>query len=229
LLASLGGYICSTGKNELRIHLFVNSHLETSLGSVKLSVEQKTQYPWQDRVVIILKPEKPARFAVSLRIPGWCTKAQMKVNGKPVSVRKSLRKGYARVNRLWRDGDVIELRLPMRVERMEAHPKVRQDAGRVAIMRGPVVYCLEEVDNGKDLNCIELAADPEFTVGYDRKLNLPVITGTAVRTLTRGWGRRLYRPLSAPARKVVTVKAMPYFAWANRRTGEMLVWVRQLR
>jgi DUF1680 family protein len=228
LLASLGEYIYSRGDNEIRVHLMAGSKAGIEVGGQKVAIEQRTEYPWNEKVVIRVSPQKAANFAVSVRIPAWCRQPRMKVNGKTVDLKKAIVKGYARVRREWRKGDRIELVLPMAVERVQANPKVRQDVGRVTLMRGPIVYCIEEVDNGKDLNAIELKVQPAFRVMTDKKLDgVPVITAKAVRTLCDGWKGKLYRPVAKAAQKAVMVKAVPYFMWANRRVGEMLVWIRQ--
>jgi uncharacterized protein len=227
LLASLGEYVYGHSANELRVHLFVTSKASVEVAGQQVRVEQKTEYPWDEKVSVTISPKKPAEFAVSVRIPGWCRNAKMKVNGKTVNLKAATAKGYAKVSRMWQKGDKIELLLPMPVERIEANPKVRQDVGRVALMRGPTVYCFEEVDNGGNLNSLELAARPMLKVANDRKLGVPIIIGRATRTTDAGWGKELYRPAADAIRKQVKVKAVPYFMWANRRVGEMVVWIRR--
>jgi len=229
LLASLGEYVYSRSANEIRVHLFANSGADIDVGGQKVSIGQQTGYPWKDKVVLKVVPEKAAKFTVSVRIPAWCRSAQMKVNGKAVDLKKVVMRGYARIVREWRKGDRIELVLPMPAERVQANPSVRQDVGRVALMRGPLVYCVEEVDNGRDLNAIELSASPAIRVRQDAELGVPVITARGQRTTQARWEGRLYRMMAKEVRKAVTVKAVPYFVWANRKVGEMLVWIRQGR
>jgi DUF1680 family protein len=115
----------------------------------------------------------------------------------------------------------------MPVEQIEAHPHVRQDVGKVAIQRGPVVYCIEEVDNGKDLAAIALPAEARLTARYDPKLlgGVIAITGKAARLDAMDWKDTLYRPVGKTRRRTVHLKAVPYYAWANRKSGEMLVWM----
>jgi uncharacterized protein len=227
LLASLGEYIYGRATNEIRVHLFAGSKATIEVGGQKVALEQRTEYPWDEKVTIKVSPQKAAEFAVSVRIPAWCRKPAMKVNGKAVNLKAVTTKGYARVDRLWKKGDMIELVLPMPVECIQANPRVRQDAGRVALMRGPLVYCFEEVDNGGDLNSVELAARPALKVTSDKKLGVPVIIGKAIRTTEAGWRSELYRPATKLAKKAVTVKAIPYYMWANRKVGEMVIWIRQ--
>ena len=137
-------------------------------------------------------------------------------------------KGYARIKRLWKPGDTIELTLPMPVERTEANPNVRADSGKVAIQRGPVVYCLEEIDNGPNLSEISLPDDAALRARYDKNLlgGVTVITAKARRRDDSLWKDCLYRPASSKT-KVVNIRAVPYYAWCNRKPGEMLVWIRQ--
>jgi DUF1680 family protein len=128
-------------------------------------------------------------------------------------------------------GDEVVLSLAMPVERMVAHPEVRQDAGCVALQRGPVVYCLEEVDNGPRLANVVLPREGRLTAAVDGQLfgGVGVITGDAVRIEPADWPADLYRPQSVlPAiRSPLTFKAIPYFLWANREPGEMRVWLRE--
>jgi hypothetical protein len=121
----------------------------------------------------------------------------------------------------------VALDLAMLVERIEAHPRVRMDSGRVALQRGPVVYCLEEVDNGPNLSDVSLLPNPSLRVAFDSKLlgGVPVITGRAVRRELSGWDGGLYRPAGS-RNKAVTIRAVPYCLWNNRKPGEMLVCIR---
>jgi hypothetical protein len=122
----------------------------------------------------------------------------------------------------------VELDLPMPVERVEAHPAVRADCGRVALQRGPLVYCLEEADNGPNLNDIALPRGARLAAKFDRRLpgGAVVVTGRAQRRDPSGWTGRLYRPAGSRAR-AAKIRAVPYCLWGNRRPGEMLVWIRE--
>ena len=174
---------------------------------------------------LAVHPDIPTAFALALRIPGWCRGATLKVNGRAASVKTE--KGYAWINRRWQTGDIVDLSLPMPVERIEAHPKVRQDAGRVALQRGPVVYCLEEADNGRDLNDLVLPRAAALKAKFEPDLlgGVVVVTGTAKRRDQAMWKRELYRPVATPL-KGSSIKAVPYAVWANRKPGEMVVWIR---
>jgi len=227
-LASLGTYVYSVSPRGLWIHLYASGKATATLADQRVVVRQKTEYPWKGKVSFVVRPDAPATFAIALRIPGWCRNATLKINGKAVNVSKSTRKGYAKITREWQAGDRLELVLDMPVERIEANPNVRHNCGRVALQRGPVVYCLEQADNGGNLNDIALPRTAKLTVRTDRALfgGVPVITAGAVQRDMSPWHGTLYRAAEAQTRSR-PIKAIPYFLWANRAPGEMLVWIRE--
>ncbi len=139
--------------------------------------------------------------------------------------------GYARLKRTWAKGDEVTLALAMPVERIAPHPHIRQDAGHIALQRGPVIYCLEEADNGAQLANVVLPADAPLTAEWDADLfgGISVISGEAVRIEPLNWSGGLYQPQSEiqASRSTFTLKAIPYCFWANREPGEMRVWVRE--
>ncbi len=224
LLPSLGGYAYSQGRGEARVNLYVAGRGELDVDGQRVELQQKTRFPWDGRVTMTVRPATPATFAVTLRIPGWCRGARLKVNGRSEPLRVT--KGYARVTRRWQAGDRIDLLLPMPVERIEAHPHVRQDAGRIALQRGPVVYCLEEVDNGKDLDDLILPRTAKLTAVLKPGLlgGVVVIKGQALRRSTAPWTDGLYQASPTPLRRVAFL-AVPYAVWSNRKPGEMVVWI----
>ncbi len=228
MLASMGRYVYSQDKNEIYVHLYIGGSAEIDMGGQKILLTQKTRYPWKEKVRLTVRPEKPAEFTVAVRIPGWCRAASLKVNGRAVNLARITKKGYAKVKRLWKSGDMIDLTLPMPVERIEANPNVRMNSGKVALQRGPVVYCLEEIDNGPNLSEISLPPDAALRAKYDKDLlgGVTIITGKARRRDESSWKEFLYRA-EASKMKTVNIQAVPYFAWCNRKPGEMLVWIRQ--
>ncbi|MBT3296237.1 MAG: glycoside hydrolase family 127 protein [Verrucomicrobia bacterium] len=228
LLASLGSYIYSSTRSELSVHLYINGQAEVELAGQPVTVVQNTAYPDKDTVRLTVSPAKPAAFTVALRIPAWCRKPALQVNGKAVAIGPITRKGYARIKRTWQASDKVLLTLPMPVERIVAPPQARQTCGRVALKRGPVVYCLEEVDNGKALNDIRLPRDAKLTAAMDRSLfdGTVVVRGAAVRRKAGRSKAALYSS-EAPAFEKARITAIPYSLWAHRAAGEMQVWVRE--
>jgi hypothetical protein len=228
LLASLGRYFYSQDEEEVYVHLYAGGKAELMIDEASVQFIQQTDYPWQDKVLLQIDPSREAEFTLALRIPGWCRAPEIKVNGEVAPIWPAIQKGYVRIRRIWEAGDRIELHLPMPVERMQAHPNVRMNCGRVALQRGPIIYCLEEVDNGKNLNDLVLPRNASLEVKYEKDLlgGVVVITGTAQHRAVEGWEGALYRA-DAPRFENAPIKAIPYFAWDNREPGEMLVWIRE--
>jgi uncharacterized protein len=199
--------------------LYMGSETTVPLDGGKVKLTQKTRYPWDGEVQIQVEPEKPFAFDLHLRVPGWCASGwSVQVNGKGQKGLK-VEKGYVRVGRTWKKGDVVRLSLPMRVRRVHADPKVKADVGRVALMRGPVVFCLEGVDNGGRVRNLCLPPEAKLSASFRKDLlgGVVEVTGEAL-AITRGeGGKRATRPLS--------FRAVPYYAWANRTPGEMIVWL----
>ncbi len=228
LIASLGKYIYSKSDDGLYVHLYAGNETETSVNGRKVLIEQRTAYPWKETVTITVDPEEDFSFSLWLRIPGWCRNASLKVNGEEVKLEGVMARGYAKVERRWTKGDTLVLTLPMPVERIKANPEVRVNGGRIAIQRGPVVYCLEEQDNGANLWDIALSKESSLQARFDQELfgGTVVVEGEALRSESGGWQDRLYMP--ADYRQVpAAIKAIPYSLWCNRKPGEMLVWIRE--
>ena len=150
------------------------------------------------------------------------------MNREEVAIAPLIQKGYAKIHRRWQSGDQVELNLSMPVERVQAHPQVRANCGRVALQRGPLVYCLQEIDNGINLKDLVLPRAAELAVKFEPDLlnGVSVITGSAKRRRLETWEDQLYRADTSSTENIFC-KAIPYFAWANRAPGEMLVWVRE--
>lgn len=226
LLASLEQYIFSYHEDSIYLHLYMSSVLNIAGEADGISIEVATGYPWDGQVELTVDVAQPREFTLALRIPGWCQTPSATVNGEQLELAAIMDRGYAKVNRLWLSGDKITLDFPMPVIRLAAHPQVRENAGRVALQRGPLVYCLEEADNGPVLTDIVLPLEPEFQTTFDPELLGGVVTIEAEAYRSADDDQRLYRPFSAALRKV-RIKAIPYYAWNNRGVGEMLVWIRQ--
>jgi hypothetical protein len=237
LMAQLPGLVYAQRDRDLFVNLFVGSEAAIDIGDAKVRVAQRTNYPWDGRVTITVDPEQQADFRLAVRIPGWARgrampsdlyrfavgslgrpfqgrqdadggpeRPALRVNGTLVSL-DALAGGYARILRRWKKGDVVQLDLPMPIRRVLAHDGVEEDRGKAAIQRGPVVYCLEAVDNAAVDNTSRVAdaklpLDAELNHRFDPNLlgGVEVITGK-------------------------DLVAIPYFAWNNRGKGEMAVWI----
>ncbi len=231
LVASIGSYFYSTSDDTIYAHLYNTNRGSFVLNNQAIQIEQQANYPWAGDVQLTIQTEQDLSFELALRIPGWCPEFKLTVNGEESTAHAV--NGYVRINRQWANGDVVRLTLAMPIERIAPHPQIRQDAGCVALQRGPIVYCVEEVDNGTRLANIVLPRDSELSIEEDKDLfgGIPVITGKGQRIEPADWpGNDLYQPqrsLQYPQASF-TLKAIPYSLWANRQPGEMRVWLREL-
>jgi DUF1680 family protein len=185
-------------------------------GNVKLTEE--TRYPWEGTIKITVEPEEIFTFDLHLRIPGWCrSDPAISVNGEKIAAKPD--KGYVTISRAWKPGDVVDLSLPMPVERVYADPNVKADVDRVAIQRGPVVYCLEGVDNHGQVRNLVLTRDSKLTARFEKDLlqGVAVVRGDALAVSRSEKGNRVT--------KLVKFQAVPYCIWDNRDPGPMVVWL----
>ena len=225
-LASLGQYVASIAGDTAYLHMYVGGDVSLEIAGAQVKLTQQTEYPWEGSVRVEVQLDHPAEFALALRIPGWCSTAEIVVNGQALHLEPLVHKRYASIRRVWSSGDVVEFSLAMPVLRLEAHPEVSSNCGKVALQRGPLVYCLEEVDNGPNLRDISLSGDAELTVRFVEDLlgGIVVIEGESVRRSSMPWDGQLYSSAQSPV-EVVPFRAIPYCYWANRDPGEMLVWI----
>ncbi|MBA3868842.1 MAG: glycoside hydrolase family 127 protein [Anaerolineae bacterium] len=228
LVASLGGYIYSTDTDTLYVHLYASNHAEVEVNSRAVKISQQTDYPWAGQIRLGVDVDQAGRFRLGLRIPGWCRAYTLKVNGEALTTAAT--KGYVLIDREWKSGDEIILSLEMPVERVLPHPLIRHDAGNIALQRGPVVYCIEEADNGNNLANVIIPQDARMITTFEPDLfdGVSVINVEAQRSTT-DWKGGLYQPESAQhlTRVPTAIKAIPYCFWANREPGEMRVWIRE--
>ena len=228
-LAGLHNWLYSLSDEGIWVHLYAGSRLDTKFKSgPPIALIQETDYPWQGTVRISVDKAPPQPFAIRLRIPGWAESAEIKINGEPAG--EQAQPGtYAVLGAVWSPGDVIGLSLPMTVQLLQAHPKVEEARHQVAVRRGPVVYCLEEIDlpPGVGLAEIEIPRSIQLTPRHDRNLlgGVTVLEGEATRVAADPWGNTLYRPLASAPAEPVPVRLIPYFAWNNRGIMPMSVWL----
>lgn len=224
LVASVGGYFVSTASDGVAFHLYGGISTELDVAGTKVSVREQSNYPWSGDIRILIDPEKPTRFDLKLRIPGWCKAAKLSVNGKNVTGKPV--SGYVTLAREWTAGDTVLLDLAMPVERIYAHPGVIMDAGRVAIKRGPLVYCVEEVDNpGGRVQRLKLPRKSDIKILQRNDLfgGVVQLQASAASINEADWSS-LYRT-APPTEGSATLTALPYYLWANRGQGSMMVWI----
>ncbi len=228
LLSSLGQYIYTIKENTVYTHLYIGSEADIKVGGAGLTLKQKTNYPWDGKITLAISAEESKAVTIALRIPGWCRKYDLSMNG--VKIEAETVDGYVELNRIWDSGDIVELNLDMPVELIGANPAVRANAGKAAIQRGPVVYCIEEADNGKNLSAISIPLKSKLLAEKDGNLFGGAVTvkTEGFRTDSEGWGESLYRPVEGKELPI-TIKAVPYCLWGNRNPGEMQVWLRTVK
>jgi len=228
-LPGLGQYIYSRSTDRIWIHQYINSAWRTASEGHDLSLRQSSAYPWHGTVNIELTVNRPTPLTLCMRLPGWCERATIRMDdGEPLPATAG-EDGYIRIEREWRDTTRVTLTLDMPVQRIEAHPAVDGNAGRIALQRGPVLFCLEEKDNGKHLHDILLPLEAEIAVAFgDAELGdgVPVLSASARRRDLAAWSGRLYGTRPSPTIQQ-DVRAIPYYLWNNRGEGEMLVWMRE--
>lgn len=234
-VASIPGYVYAQTDDRLYVNLFVQGTGTVKMADRSVSLTQESDYPWDGEIVVKVNPEPAGPFTLCLRVPGWtqntpvpsdlyhylntCPQSvSLKVNGETTNF--EIEKGYIHLDRSWQSGDTIELNLPMPVRRVIANEKVEADLGRVAIQRGPIVYCAEWPDN--DGHVFNLVLDDKTPLHIKHQPDLlggiTVVQGQATALRYAGDGKTLLR-------RDHELTAIPYYAWAHRGTGEMAVWL----
>ena len=225
LVASVGDYIYAKNENGIWVNLFIANQTEFDLSGEKVGVEMKSNFPWEGKVELEVNPTTTKRFTVSLRIPGWIqenpvpgklysflqeyeTNFTLLVNGEKATFRRE--NGYAVLDREWKKGDRITYELPLEIRQLQSRPEVLANTDRIAIQRGPLVYCVEGADNQGKVLQLALSSNPNFTTKEYQILDEKV---QAIQ----------FQALDGQTPKIVT--AIPYYTWANRGQNEMMVWI----
>lgn len=226
LLLSLGRYVCDADGHTLLIHQYVSGTISLLGASERAELEVETNYPSDGRIRFVLRGDVPADFCLALRIPGWCRTFTLKSAGQRVEQAPDP-DGYLRLRGPFGNGHEIELELELEVQTLEAHPRIRANAGKICLRRGPLVYCLEAVDNGENLSALTLDPGSSFETR-----EAPELGAGALKIFAKGFRRPdqgpstpPYAVASATPRERVEIVAVPYYLWGNRGPGEMAVWV----
>jgi DUF1680 family protein len=194
----------------------------------RLALRQETTYPWDGAVRLTVEAAPKRPVALRLRIPSWARGATLRVNAEAQDVPLEP-ESYARTHRAWRAGDVVELILPLPTRLMIAHPRVEAARNQVTVMRGPLVYCLEAHDLPPGVRLAQVYVPPDARLDPvyrpDLLSGVVALEGEAERFAEDGWNGALYRELEPRAPERIPVRLIPYFAWANRGTSEMAVWL----
>ncbi len=235
LVSSLGDYIYNKSTDAVWINLYVSSTTKLAMGKTPVTIEQKSNYPWDGDVTVSVNPEKKSKFSVMLRLPGWATgetvpgglyhvekstnsTITVKVNGKDFAFTAD--KGYAVISREWKKGDLISMSIPMEVKEVSSKETIKANEGRIALQRGPLVYCVEGADNDGQAWNFVVPENTQYTSSFNSGLlngivtiqaNVPAVTigadGLSINTKTK------------------TITAIPYYSWCNRGSNPMQVWL----
>jgi DUF1680 family protein len=235
LVASVGDYIYGKTDNKIWVNLFVASNTTFQMGKTSVPLRMETDYPWDGNVRIKVSPGQKVKYALHVRIPGWAgntpvpgalytfttagnTKAEILLNGKPVEY--LVEKGYAVIDRTWQKDDEVEIRLPMEIRQVKARKEVKANEDRIAIQRGPIVYCIEGADNAGEVWDLLVPENPVFKTQKSQVLNESIVAVQAnllaVKPAPDGLNVRTEPKL---------VTAIPYYTWANRGKSPMQVWL----
>lgn len=229
ILSSVGTYAYTETKDTLFVHLYLGGRLKKQIGEHTAEIEVESGLPWDGKVRITVNA-KDSDFVLALRIPDWSDTYELKGCTGEEYTQKD---GYVYIKKSWSEETVIELELDMKVKMIEADVRVRETAGKVAVTRGPMVYCLEEADNGKNLHLLSL------DISGDAHAVEEAVCGNSVKNIVaKGYrvsekepegrtGSGLYRSAEPERREEVLLRYIPYYMWANRGENEMQVWTRR--
>ncbi len=257
LIAGVGQYAYSSSASALYVHQYVGSTAKANVAGAAVTLTAKTEYPWDGTIDFTLEcstgilpvseedrkdmgkdahatknsedmgkmPMLQVKFDLMLRIPAWCGMYKLAVNGK--AVKAPVVKGYAKLHRAWQSGDTVQLVLDMPVQRVAANPQVSEAAGKIALQRGPILFCLEQTDNAAPVGSLLLPDKAKLTARFDKKFlgGAAVIEGAALAPDAKPWKKNLYQPVPKTKLKTVKFKAIPYALWDNRDPGAMVVWL----
>lgn len=227
-IPSVPGYIYAVKDDILYVNLFIGSDSRIKTAGNTVRVRQETEYPWAGKVKLSIEPEIKTNFEIRIRIPGWAKSMPVPGNlyryvdnrNDPVKISLNVQKidpeikrGYACIRRVWRKGDILEINLPMPVKYAAAHDSVADDRNKIALERGPIVYCIEEADNGKDILELELPDNADFSPEFKKNLLNGITILKGEKTDNMG------------EKHIIT--AIPYYAWAHRGAGKMAVWLKR--
>lgn len=228
-LTGLGNYIYSVDEDTVFVNLYIAGEMTTKVHGAEIRCKVDTKYPYDGTVSIQVESEEVVEMGMAFREPGWASIENIWYNEKE-AISFERRKGYLYTpKKQWGTHFTLSFAIPLCPQLISANPAVAANVGKAAIMRGPIVYCLEEIDNGRDLGAVYLNPTEEMTVGTDADglEGVCVISAKAYRMSREGWEGKLYQPWNKQY-EAIRIKAVPYCMWNNRGEGEMRVWLHVL-
>lgn len=223
LISSIGTYAFTEKEDAVFVHLYIGSSYKKSMETGEVTININSEFPWNGHVKVQVESSAGKEFTIALRIPDWCEDYQIKGLG---NMETQIVNGYLYITKVWED-DLLELEFSMDVKILEADSRLRENIGKAAVMRGPIVYCLEEADNGNHLHLIKIDENAKFKTENQQIATEPVLAVKA-----EGWRQKksestdLYTPYKKAEFERVMLTWIPYYTWSNRGEGEMQVWTR---
>lgn len=225
MLASAGCYAVTVSRGSVAVHLYIGGEVRNPFDDSEFKI--LSSLPYAGEITLSFAGKKEAECELALRIPGWADSVESWLNGEQGGGVKG-KDGYLHFKRKWKAGDTVKLLFGMKIKVNRANPHVREDIGKVAVSRGPLIYCLEEADNGEELHRLMLDTKSSFKIIPDENWgDTLAILAEGVRLENGGWENNLYMSDEIPEYKRKTLKFVPYYLWNNRGPGEMAVWVRE--
>ena len=221
-VSSVASYAYTENDTTLFVHLYMGGTVEGE--KVKASIT--SEFPWDGHVSVTCESDTKEPYTFAFRIPGWCASYEKEI---PKGAEVEEKDGYLYVTKVWAKGETIRLNFPMEIQFLASNPLVREDAGRVAVKRGPVVYCMEEADNGKNLHLTKLCVNGEKTAEAADELGehfVRVMADGRRMKLGNAEKQPLYHLYQKEEEEKTKLKLIPYYMWNNRGEGEMQVWIR---
>jgi DUF1680 family protein len=229
-LATLEHYLATHDAHGLQIHLYHSASIQTTLESGNnVHLHMESNYPWEGDTRLVINETDGSTWRVSLRIPAWASGASIQVNGTPVKA--LIEPGqYAVIERTWQAGDRVEVLLPVTPGLVEAHPWIDATRSSVAIQRGPILYCVEQVDQDEPVPALQIDDSAPLAAEWDADLlgGVIAVKASGVKPDISPWQGQLYRPVNGraePTYQSTLITAIPYFAWGNRGANAMRVWI----
>ena len=223
LIGNLGSYVLGVGEDDVYVHQFAGFEAEAEFHGASVRLSCTSNFPWDGNLVIRVEPSSPVEFNMRIRLPDWADDVSTDLPGAGEAEYED---GYAVFRKLWQAGDVLTLEFELPPVWMEADPRVRDDLGRTALMRGPLVYCAEGVDNGFSPQLFTVDVEADLAEHWSPELDGHLAVTVEGFRLIEGETDDLYDPLGTVAEEESQLTLIPYYAWANRGKSDMQVWLR---
>lgn len=223
-LTSLGQYLYSVSDSSVYLNLFMANHTEVTVAEVPVSLDLACDFPVSGNLTLHVSAQQTVAFALRIRVPGYATNFRISVNGQEQLL--CIEKGFAVLERTW-GVDTVEVSFGMEAKLVSANPRVRADIGRVALVRGPEVFCLEETDNGKNLASVFVSREAALETAFAPDIcgGVNTVSFAGEQLVEEDWDADTLYSDRPPVYRPVQLKAVPYACWGNRKPGEMLVWM----